>query len=214
MASFVTTRPRIIAVEGNIGAGKSTLLEEMKQKYAGRTDILFLQEPVGAWTKINQDGKNMIELFYHDQKKYSFAFQIMAYTTRLRMIEAAVREAEEKGVKVIVMERSLDADRNIFAKMLYDQGDMEPCMFQIYENMSEEGLTRYMADGILWVNTPPEECEKRIKSRGREGEHGIHFDYLVKCDQYHREWLGADTGFVYIVDDEREWDSLETYLYP
>ena len=137
ICSSNTLCPRIITIEGNIGAGKSTLVDILKNKYADRTDVMFLQEPVDVWTKISQDGKNVLELFYSDQKKYSFAFQVLAYTTRLHMIEKAVEEATRTGIRVIVMERSLEADRNIFAKMLHDDGLIEDCMYQIYLLMSD-----------------------------------------------------------------------------
>ena len=99
----VQSRPRIITLEGNIGAGKSTFLEKLKMRYASRTDVLFLQEPVDTWTKIQQDGKTLLELFYENQKKYSFPFQVLAYTTRLDQIEQAIFEAKCKGKTIIVM---------------------------------------------------------------------------------------------------------------
>lgn len=204
--------PRIITVEGNIGAGKSTLVDKMKERYAHHDNIMFLQEPVDIWSKITQDGKNMLDLFYSDQRKYSFAFQILAYTTRLQLIEVAVAEAKIKGVRTIVMERSLDADRNIFAKMLHDDGLIEDCMYQIYLMMSNDGMRKYMADGILWIHAGPETCMERIQKRAREGEEKISLRYLETCDIYHREWLGADTGFVFLIDDELDWGKLDTYL--
>lgn len=203
---------RIISVEGNIGAGKSTLVEALKQRYANRNDILFLQEPVDVWSKIKQYGKNILELFYENPQKYSFAFQILAYTTRLQLIEGAVEYAQENGINTIVMERSLDADRNIFAKMLHADGTMEPAMYQIYLMMSEDGFKKYNADGILWVHAGPQTCFERIQKRGREGEDKISMEYLETCDSYHREWLGADTGFVFLVDDEVDWNKLDSYL--
>jgi deoxyadenosine/deoxycytidine kinase len=208
-----SSQPRIISVEGNIGAGKSTLVEKLKTHYENRDDVIFLQEPVDVWSTITQEGKTMLELFYEDKKKYSFAFQILAYSTRLKILEEAILDAKSKNVKLIVMERSLDADRNIFAKMLYDEGMMEECMYQIYLKMSDEGLQKYMADGILWLHAGPEICLERIKKRGREGEEFIPIEYLRSCDTYHREWLGADTGFVYLVGDDVDWESLETYLF-
>jgi len=211
--SEVTDKPRIISIEGNIGAGKSTLVEKLKIRYQSRDDVIFLQEPVDVWSTITQEGKTMLELFYNDQKKYSFAFQILAYTTRLKILEHAISEASEKGTKLIVMERSLDADRNIFAKMLYDDGMMEECMYRIYLKMSDEGMKKYMADGILWIHAGPETCAERIQKRGRDGEESIPIEYLRACDLYHREWLGADTGFVYLVEDEINWESLEKYLF-
>ena len=70
---------KIIYIEGNIGSGKSTLVSNLKKHYEGRSDILFLQEPVHLWENIkDEDGNNMIEKFYSNQEKYSFAFQIMA----------------------------------------------------------------------------------------------------------------------------------------
>lgn len=206
-------KPRIITIEGNIGAGKSTFVETLKEKYKNRNDILFLQEPVDVWSTISQNGKNMLELFYAEPKKYSFAFQIMAFTTRLKIIETAVLEAQMKGIRIIFMERSLDADKNIFAKMLYDDGMMEHCMYQIYMQMSEEGLKKYTADGIIWLNISPEICKERIVKRCREGEENIDIEYLQKCDSYHKEWLSADTGFVYEITDEIDWNALEKYTH-
>jgi len=57
-------------------------LEYLKQK--GNDDIIFLEEPVKEWENIkDDDGMNKLTKFYEDQKKYSFAFQMMAYISRL-----------------------------------------------------------------------------------------------------------------------------------
>ena len=190
-----TNRPYIISIEGNIGAGKSTFVAELKILYADRKDIVFLQEPVDAWAEITQDGKTMLELFYENQKKYSFAFQVMAYMSRLRMIKAEIEKALIlSDTKIIVMERSLDADRHIFAKMLYEDGMIEKCMYEIYQLMSDDGLKEYSSDGIIWLNTGAEECHRRIGKRGREGEEKIGMEYLEKCDRYHEEWLKVFVG--------------------
>jgi deoxyadenosine/deoxycytidine kinase len=209
--NFSSTRPRIVTIEGNIGAGKTTLINTLKSKYQSRNDVLFLEEPVDVWSTVKQDGKTMLELFYKDPKKYSFAFQIMAYNTRLKMLDTAICNAN--GIKLIIMERSLDADKNIFAKMLYDDGMMEDCMYQIYLQMSNEGMLKYMADGILWLDIDPNTCKKRIQQRNRDGEENISLDYLQKCDSYHQEWLSADTGFVFRIHDTPELESLERYLF-
>ena len=215
ICSSNTLCPRIITIEGNIGAGKSTLVDILKNKYADRTDVMFLQEPVDVWTKISQDGKNVLELFYSDQKKYSFAFQVLAYTTRLHMIEKAVEEATRTGIRVIVMERSLEADRNIFAKMLHDDGLIEDCMYQIYLLMSDIGLEKYNAHGVLWVNAGPETCLERIRKRSREGEDAIMLGYLETCDMYHKDWLTGITsgGKVFLVDDLMNWGEMEMFLF-
>ena len=205
-------KPRLVSIEGNIGAGKSTLVEQLKKRYKDRSDIVFLQEPVDIWESIQQEGQSMLELFYGDQKKYSFAFQVLAFTTRLRIIRHEIKMAQSNGVKTVVMERSLDADRQIFAKMLYQDNMMEKCMYDIYQRMSDDALAEYSSDGIIWLTTDPEECFRRIAKRGREGEDSIRLDYLQKCDMYHREWLGADLGFAFIVEDEVDWEKMDAYL--
>ena len=205
-------KPRIITVEGNIGAGKSTLVENMRKRYADRPDVLFLQEPVDIWTSTTQNGKSILELFYENQEKYSFAFQVLAYTSRMQLIEKAV---ETKKYSVIVMERSLEADRYIFAKMLYDEGLIEEIMYKVYLKMSDYGMNKFTADGILWVHTPPDTCFSRISERGRKGEDSIPLDYLNKCDVYHKEWLwmNVESGFVSLVHDEPDWTKIDRFLF-
>ena len=212
------SRPRIVSLEGNIGAGKSTLLSALKERYANRKDVIFVEEPVGIWESIQQDGLNMLQLFYKDTCRYAFTFQILAFTTRLKLLKDAIKQANESDppVKTIIMERSLEADRNIFAKMLNSDKQMQQCEYDIYVKMSDDILQDYSVDGIVWINTPPDECVNRIKKRNREGEETISFDYLLKCHENHVEWLGADTGFVHIIEDNRDekiWIPLEKYLW-
>ena len=196
------TKPQIITLEGNIGAGKSTFLEKMRNYCRDREDILFLQEPVDIWGKVKQDDKTILELFYEDQEKYSFPFQMLAYHTRYELLKNAIQTATRDGiVKTIVMERSLEADRNIFAKMLYDEGNIEPCMYAIYCTMSDDGLREMSAETIWWLNTDPTECSRRIGIRGRTGEDKITLDYLTKCHQYHVEWLEKNPKVIVVTDD-------------
>jgi len=206
-----SVRPRILTVEGNIGAGKSTFLGELQKRYADRDDIMFLLEPVGIWESVvDEEGKNMLEKFYDNPKKYSFAFQVLAFSTRLKLIREAVEDAmkPDSPVTTIIMERSLDADRAIFAQMLRDDGLLETCEFDIYKRIAQDAMDMFSADGILWLTVSPELCFERVGVRGREGENKITLDYLVKCDSYHKQWLGADTGFVFQVEDSKSTDHL------
>ena len=201
-------RPQIITLEGNIGAGKSTFLEKFKDYCRDRNDILFLQEPVNIWGKVKQDDKTILELFYENQEKYSFPFQMLAYHTRYELLKDAIEIAIKTGVKTIIMERSLEADRNIFAKMLYDEGKIEDCNYSIYRLMSDAGLKTLSADKIWWLNTDAEECARRIIKRGRTGEENIPLEYLQKCHQYHVDWL-QNNPKVLIVENSFEELLLE-----
>ena len=126
----------LISLEGNIGAGKSTLLEHLEKHFATNEEYVFLREPVHLWEHIrDKNGNTMLSKFYSDPVKYAFSFQIMAYTTRLHELKRIVRENPK--CKVIICERSLEADKHIFAKMLHDDGLIESVNYQIYNRKGE-----------------------------------------------------------------------------
>ena len=181
--------PKIITIEGNIGAGKSTILEQMKQRFIDRSDILFLKEPVDIWESVRDpaDGASILKKFYMDPAKYSFPFQIMAYISRLSLLCETIRLHPE--CKIIICERSLDADRNIFAKMLYDDGLIEPICYQIYKRVYNEFHSSFTVDKIIYIDAEPEICAERIVKRSRDGEGNIELEYLKKCKKYHDKWL-------------------------
>ena len=209
------TKIRLVSIEGNIGAGKTTLINNLKKKYPNRDDILFLEEPIDVWNTIQDEkGKNILQNFYENLGKYAFTFQVMAYTTRLQLMKKTIANAP-RTVKVIVMERSLEADANIFAKMLYEEGVMGRMDYQIYSLMTRDNWDDYGVDGIIWLRTDARECYSRIQGRNREGEEGIDLAYLRKCEQYHLEWLSADLGFVCDIggeDLETDLEKIEKYL--
>lgn len=197
---------KIVSIEGNIGSGKSTLLENLRKHYSNNVHVIFLREPVDDWEKIkDNNGNTMLKKFYVDQEKYSFAFQMMAYISRLKILRETIKKIEdEKQEKqeehfelpkyVIITERSLYTDKHVFAKMLYDQGKIEDVCYQIYLNWFEEFAKDFPINYTVYVNTEPEKCYKRIHKRAREGEEVIPLSYLQNCHNYHEDFLDENTG--------------------
>jgi len=179
-------KPILISFEGNIGAGKTTLLAKMRSQYKYRADIFFLDEPVDLWEQVKHDGKTILECFYADQKQYAFAFQVLAFQTRLKMIKEACANPE---IKIIVMERSLEADFHIFVKMLFREGFLQTYEYEIYDIMSQLDREKYAIDRIVWIQTDPVTCLQRILKRAREGENQITLSYLEDCHKHHVAWL-------------------------
>lgn len=180
--------PKIISIEGNIGAGKTTFVRELKKLYKDRNDVIFLTEPVDIWESVkDKDNKNILERFYEDNKKYAFPFQIMAYVTRLNLITKTI--SENPDCKLIITERSLDADKNVFAKMLYDDGCIDDINYNIYLQFYNSYKTKYNTDGVIFLNADASVCSDRINKRNRSGEQGVPLEYLQKCEQYHTNWL-------------------------
>ena len=161
----------ILSIEGNIGSGKSTMLKHLKTNLVTDDEfkIVFVDEPVSSWENIkDSDGKNMIEKFYENQSKYAFAFQIMAFTTRLiylkKAIDNAIKNNDNKKI-IIITERSLHTDCYVFAELLKKQGNIEDVCFQIYIQMFNEFSLNYIINTIIYVDTTPEICHDRIKQR-------------------------------------------------
>lgn len=180
--------PVFISIEGNIGAGKTTIIRELERRLANE-EIVFLKEPVDMWESIRDpvDGENILEKFYKDPNKYAFSFQVMAYASRLSLIRQTVRSNPK--CKIIVCERSLDADRNIFAKMLHQDGLIDAVHFQIYNHFYKEYSEDYGLSGIIYIDADPDVCKTRIDKRARDGEGNIQHDYLEKCKNFHDKWL-------------------------
>ena len=129
----------IFSVEGNIGSGKSTLVNVLKdyfsQNETERT-IVFLDEPVHEWESItDSNGESILSKFYANQTKYAFSFQMMAYISRIANLRRAIRE--NPGA-IIITERSVLTDKNVFAKMLYDDDKIEEVNYKIYLNWFDE----------------------------------------------------------------------------
>jgi deoxyguanosine kinase len=184
---------KIVSIEGNIGSGKSTLLENIRKYYGDCANVIFLREPVDDWEKIKDiDGNTMLKKFYADQEKYSFAFQMMAYISRLKILRDTVKEICSKNDNkkyIIITERSLYTDKHVFAKMLYDQGKIENVCYEIYLTWFDEFAKDFPINYSVYVNTDPTKCYNRIHKRARDGEEVIPLDYLNDCHKYHEEFL-------------------------
>tara|TARA_B100000989_G_scaffold298227_1_gene286633 strand:+ start:112 stop:813 length:702 start_codon:yes stop_codon:yes gene_type:complete len=208
--------PTIISIDGNIGSGKSTIVryfEKNFEKFCNMKTfhykICFLQEPVNIWESIKDEtGKNAIEKFYENNERYSFAFQMMAYISRLSLL----KEALSKDYDIIFTERSIYTDRNIFAKMLYNSKKMDSIEYQIYLKWFDEFINIIENMKTVYIRTTPEICSGRIKKRDRPGEN-IPIEYLKNCHAYHEDWLNnmenIELGNILIIDGNIE-TSIET----
>jgi deoxyadenosine/deoxycytidine kinase len=211
---------KIYSIEGNIGSGKSTLVNILKKYYENSSNVVFMDEPVSIWESIqDKDGKNIIEKFYGDTQKYAFSFQMMAYISRISMLKTMI--AANKG-KTIICERSVYTDKNVFAKMLYDCGDIEEVNYQIYLKWFDEFIEELNVNGLIYVRADPEISCERVIIRNRKGE-TIPLDYLKSCHQYHENWimnenhktliLDANSNKTENVDDYSGWiDKIDNFI--
>ena len=180
-------RPLIVSLEGNIGAGKSTLIRFLKTNKFNK-QIIFLEEPLDEWNTVkDKESVTALEHFYQDKNKYSFPFQMMAYISRLSMIKRKVETAVPNSI--IFMERSLQTDKNVFEKMLYNDGYINDIEHQIYHKWFDEFSDIAKLTHIVYLSTTAEISHTRIQKRNRDGESEISQDYLRKCHDYHNDWI-------------------------
>ena len=214
--STSNTSKIVISIEGNIGAGKSTLMNILKEKFSNT--IYFIDEPVDEWTQmIGSDGKNLLETFYEDMTRWSYSFQNIAYITRMNRLLSAI----DSDKKVIVMDRSLDGDKNTFTKMLEEDGHINKLEMAAYNKWVDLFNTRF-GNNILtkhiYLSCEPAVAHSRINKRSRNGEGGIPLEYLTRLHNCHEEWLNQKTNILKIdvnqdfIQDLEKIEQVSTFI--
>jgi deoxyadenosine/deoxycytidine kinase len=199
----------IIAIEGNIGVGKSTFTNILQNNF---NDSIIVSEPVDLWLDIKSSHKsdeNILGLFYKDIARWGYTFQNMAYITRMIKIQNGINSDK----KIVFLDRSLGTDKNVFEKMLYDDGLMTDIEHQIYElwcNFYNTYINNNNVINYIYLRCNPETAYQRIKKRGREEEKNITLEYLIKLHTYHENWL-LNLNNVLIIDCDKDFESDEIY---
>ena len=160
----------------------------MNWKFITKQGIVSKKEPVDKWDTIkDSNDTTILKHFYQDSQKYAFPFQIMACCTRIANVKKAIQNNPQ--CKIIICERSIEADANIFAKMLYDDGVMNEMEYKIYNLFYDEHKDNYRPTGYVYLDTNADIRLNRIKKRSSDGEANIALEYLQRCQKYHDKWL-------------------------
>lgn len=209
-----TIKPILVSIEGNIGAGKSFLLGKLR---AAHPEWCFIDEPVEFWESLKNDNKeSLLEVFYKDQRRWSYTFQNCALLSRFNNIETCITEygvnaaaaftkeqaalPEEKRTsaparpvpQVFITERCLDTDHEVFAKMLHADGQLDNLEYDLYQRwFTLLGKSATPLSAIVYVDTVPTTCSERITLRSRDGEGGIPLAYLTSLDSFQRNWIDS-----------------------
>ena len=156
--------PHVLVVDGPIAAGKSTLVEELKKAYtAGGYKVVTVQEPVELWRTIG-----MLGMFYEDQPRFCFTFQVLTYTSRIN----ATVEAFKTPADLYILERSVLTDKHIFMNLQKDV--VLPAEMEIY-NQFFDLYTKLMPTDLstatyLYLKPSLGVCMERVAQRARAEE--------------------------------------------
>lgn len=186
--------------------GLSAITAENRTPNPSPLRYLVVPEPIKSWTKqlyetqtLNRsdesDRRSILALFYSDMKRWGFLFQVKAFTSRLRLLcdqlaRLDVEHCEEGKQIVVISERSLITDR-IFFRNLYENSVVTAAEWEIYnefyDTVTSDASTHH--DVILYVDTPAQKCDERVKLRGREGEEDIPMQYMHDLHDQHRRMV-------------------------
>ena len=161
-----------IGISGLIGAGKTTLARELGKVM----NLPVYYEPIVE--------NEYLEDFYKDMKRYSFSFQIYLLNCRFRQHQQVLWNGTGG-----IQDRTLYED-SIFAKVLYEDGNMEEREYKTYLNLFRN-MSNFMKKNTLIVHLDckPEESLERIKIRNRGCETGITIEYLTKLYNAYEEFI-------------------------
>ena len=185
MAKKSTPTYKHIVVAGNIGAGKTTLTGLLAKNF--------------GWTAHYEDVENNPYLndFYEDMVRWSFNLQIYFLNSRFEQIIDIL-----KGKDVVVQDRSIYEDANIFAPNLHEMGLMSTRDFNNYQRIFKTLHSMVQPpDLIIYLRASIGTLVNQIEKRGREYEDNIRLDCLKRLNEHYESWIrGYKDGPVLIIN--------------
>ncbi|XP_044290007.1 thymidine kinase 2, mitochondrial isoform X2 [Varanus komodoensis] len=181
----VGEKKTVICIEGNIASGKTTCLDY----FATNTNIEVLTEPVSKWRNVK--GHNPLGLMYQDATRWGITLQTYVQLTMLD------HHTRTQISPIRMMERSIYSAKYIFVENLYQSGKMPEVDYVVLTEWFEWILKNInvSVDLIVYLQTSPETCYKRLKRRCREEEKVIPLEYLEAIHQLYEDWLIKQTLF-------------------
>lgn len=167
-----------LAVSGNIGSGKSTLTRMLSERYGLRP----VYEPYAD--------NPYLEDFYRDMRRYSFHSQIYFLSRRLEQHLNLVT-----GARYVIQDRTVFEDANIFARNLFESGQMEARDWATYGGLYEGILPALrVPDLLIHIDAGLPTLRRRIALRGRSYEQDIPDAYLAGLNRLYDAWIAEFTA--------------------
>lgn len=205
---------KIYALEGNIGSGKTTIMKIISNHFK---DVEFIEEPVKQWQ--NLGGMNLLDSFYSDPKRWGFSFEFFSMLTKIE----ALLKAAESDKPIIIIERSIFSNR-VFMDLSKELGKLDTMEYCMLINTYNFYLAHVypQISGVIYLDTPVDECIKRITRRNRGEECTIEKSYLEAIKNKMDEMCNSSTMIVIRIDGmydcnrdvKRICDDISRQLHP
>lgn len=176
-----------VVVAGNIGSGKTTLTQKLSDRLGWK-----------PYYESVSDNPHLAD-FYDDMGRWSFPLQIYFLTHRFK-----THQWIETTSNSSIQDRSIYEDAHIFARALYDSGDLTERDYENYINLYQSMIQFINPPTIMvFLRRSVPKLMERISLRGRDYEQSIPEDYLTRLNQYYDEWYETyDLGKRLIVDTD------------
>jgi hypothetical protein len=176
-----------VAVAGNIGSGKSSLTR--------------LLSTANGWTPMYESVEDNPYLsdFYKDMRRWSFQLQVYFLSNRFRS-HKAITEGEQS----VVLDRVIYEDAEIFARNLYEIGNMEKRDYENYVALYTV-MTEYLhpPDLLIYLRASVSTLVRQISLRGRDFEKTISREYLEQLNRHYESWITRySKGKVLVVESD------------
>ena len=205
---------KIYALEGNIGAGKTTILKLLAKHFK---DIEFVEEPVKEWQ--NLGGMNLLDSFYSNAQRWGFSFEFYSMLTKIQ----ALLKAADSDKPIVIIERSILSNK-IFMDLSNELGKLDKMEYYMLMKTYDFYLQNVypQISGIIYLDTPVDECIKRITKRNRGEECNIEKSYLEAIKRKMDELANSSTMIVIKIDGRynlerdtgRVCENISEYLHP
>ncbi|MCH8023191.1 MAG: deoxynucleoside kinase [Candidatus Marinimicrobia bacterium] len=180
---------KFIGVAGNIGVGKTTFTKalaerlQLKSYFESVIDNPYLSD------------------FYGDMHRWSFQLQIYFLHHRFR-----THSDMSKYDGGVVQDRTIYEDVEIFARNLYEMGNMTQRDWDNYRNLFSI-MTSFLRkpDLIIYLQASTDTLLSRIRGRDRDFERSIDPEYLHRLNVAYDQWINRikEREPVMVVDTNR-----------
>lgn len=168
---------RYIVVAGNMGVGKSTMVQFLTSHFGGKP----FYEPINTNPYFSK--------FFGDMKTWGFHSQLYYLTHKFRLTLNLLKESG-----LLVLDRSIYEDAEIFAKGLHRARKMNNNDFQLYWDLYQ-GMCEVLTppDLLIYLTCSMPVLKQRIAQRGRTSEKEVKASYLRRLQKNYDDWVDSVT---------------------
>ncbi len=183
-----------IVISGNIGVGKTTLSEKISKKFNWELQLEEVKD------------NPYLDDFYKSMKDWSFHLQIFFLNSRFNQIQKI-----SESNNVVIQDRSIYEDYEVFTKTLYDSGVLMEREFNNYKRLYNT-ILKYINEPDLLIylrNLNIDKIISNIDKRSRKFEKSIDKEYLKKLNIYYENWIKKHPQEKILTIDLSEDDFIE-----